>query len=226
MLEYLLVALLDHNLQSLIPFTSAEAMEIEIQKLKLVLHLELVNLPDILRSNSYFTRSIVPEQINDIAGAIVVQDCFEMLTERFLSHFWIPGQVNLLSQASLFPENWYRASYLHMRDEETLRYDHYLLCFAEIGNIALVINTPSIVPSARSMPHAPRDKRNLHIDVVDHSRSLRKVALNQRSEPADVNFLPDEVSVQGKVPEVLLVACNQLQRVRVLLLHPSYAPLS
>ena len=47
-------------------------MEIEIQKLKLVLHLKLVNLPDILRSNPYFTRSIVPEQVDDIAGAIVV----------------------------------------------------------------------------------------------------------------------------------------------------------
>ena len=97
MLEYLLVALLDHDLQSLISFTSAEAMEIEVQKLKLVLHLELVNLPDILRSNPYFTRSIVSEQVDDITGAIVIQDGFEMLTERFLSHFWIPGEVDLLS---------------------------------------------------------------------------------------------------------------------------------
>ena len=226
MLEYLLVALLDHDLQSLISFTSAEAMEIEIQKLKLVLHLELVNLPDILRSNPYFTRSIVSEQVDDITGAIVIQDGFEMLTERFLCHFWIPGEVNLLSQASLLPENWHGASYLHMRYEEALRYDHYLLSFAEIGNVALVIDTSSIVPSARSVPHTPRDKRNLYINVVDHSSCLRKVALNQRSEPADVNFLPDEVSVQGKIPEVLLVACDKFQRVRVLLLHPSYAPLS
>ena len=226
MLEYLLVALLDHNFQSLIPFTTAEAMEIEIQKLKLVLHLKLVNLPDILRSNPYFTRSIVPEQVDDIAGAIVVQDGFEMLTERFLSHFRIPGEVDFLSQTSLLPKNWHRASYLHMRDEEALRHDHYLLSFAEIGYVALVVDTPSIVPSARSVPHTPRDERDLHIDVVYQSSCLRKVALNQRSEPADVNFLPDKVSVQGKVPEVLLVACDKPQRVRVLLLHPGYAPLS
>ena len=226
MFEYLLIALLDHDLQSLVALTSAETMEIEVQKLELVLHLKLVNLPDILSSDPHLARSIIPEQVDDVARAIVVKDRFEVLPERFLSHFRIPGQVDLLSQASLLPENGHGASNLHMRDEEALCNDHYLLSLAEIGHVALVVDTPGVVSGACTVPHAPGYKRNLHIDVVDQSSCLREVALNQRSEPANVNFLPDEVSVQCQIPEVFLVARYQPQRVPVLLLHPGDAPLS
>ena len=133
-----------------------------------------------------------------------------MLPERFLSHFRIPGQVDLLSQASLLPENGHGASDLHMRDQEALRNDHYLLSLAEIGHVALVVDTPGVVSGARTVPHAPGYKRNLHIDVVDQSSCLRKVALNQRSEPANVYFLPDEITIQSQVPEILVVTRYEL----------------
>ena len=108
-----------------------------------------------------------------------------------------------------------------MTDQESaLNYDD-LLCLAEVGNIAHIIDASSVITGASSVPHSAGNQRDLSIDPVELSGRLGEIALDQRSEPSTIDLLPDEVAVQGPIPEVLMVASDQLERVCVLLLHPS-----
>ena len=113
-----------------------------------------------------------------------------------------------------------------MTDQESaLNYDD-LLCLAEVGNIAHIIDASSVITGASSVPHSAGNQRDLSIDPVELSGRLGEIALDQGSEPSTIDLLPDEVAIQGPIPEVLMVASDQLKRVSALLLHPGEAPLS
>ncbi len=112
-----------------------------------------------------------------------------------------------------------------MTDEISIAYNHDLLSLTAISHVALVIDASCIVTSASPLPHSPGDQRQLRFYAIDRPLCLREITLDKRGEPPHINLLPDEVSVQCQIPEVLMVTCNQFERVRAFLLHPSHATL-
>ena len=226
MIKNLLVNLLDHDLEGLIAIASAETVEVEVEELDLCLLRELVDLADVLGRDAHFAWSVVSEQVDDLARPVVVQYILEMESERLLRHLGIPSQEDILSQTALLPEDGHRSPNLHMADQETARDDHDLLSLAEVRHIAHVIDASSVVSCASAVPHSARNQRQLHLYPVQRASSLCKVALDERREPATVDLLPDKVAIERQIPEVLMIACNQLQWVRALLLHPSHSTLA
>ena len=184
-----------------------------------------MHLSNILGCNANLSWRVVAQQVNDLTRTVSVEDTFKVLSERLLRHLCITSEVNVFSQTSLLPEYGHRASDLHMTYQEALSDNHDLLSLAEVCYIALVIDTTGIVASTSSIPHATRNKRHLHVQAVNFAVHLTKVPLNQRCKPSDIDFLPEEVAVQCQVPEVLMIASNQLERVSALLLRPGDASL-
>ena len=113
-----------------------------------------------------------------------------------------------------------------MTDEELFGYDQDLLCLTTIGHIPHIIDASSIVASSRSIPHPSRYQRDLALHPIQLACSLGKIALYKRSEPSNIDVLPDEVSVLGLIPEVLMITGNEFERVSLLLLHPCEASLA
>lgn len=101
-----------------------------------------------------------------------------------------------------------------------------MLSLAEVCDVTLVVDASGVVTSASTVPHAARNKRHLCSNSVYCTVDLRKVALDQRGEPPTVHFLPDEIPVESKVPEVLVITGNKFERVSLLFLHPSDASLT
>ena len=225
MVKNLLINLLDHDLEGLIAVASAETVEVEVEELDLRLLRELIHLADVFSRDAHLTWSVVSEQVDDLARPVGVQYVLEMKSERLLSHLGIPSQENILSQAALLPEDGHRSPNLHMADEETARYDHDLLSLAEVRHIAHVVDASRVVSCACAVPHSTRNQRELGLDSVQRAGCLRKVALDERREPATVDLLPDEVAIERQIPKVLMIARNQLQWIRALLLHPSQSTL-
>jgi hypothetical protein len=58
--------------------------------------------------------------------------------------------------------------------------------------------------------HPPRYQSDLHFLVLEQSNDLSKVPLHQWREPFRINPMLDEVLIKCVVPEVVLVACNEL----------------
>ena len=113
-----------------------------------------------------------------------------------------------------------------MADKEASSDDHDLLRLTKVGHIAHIIDTSRIVARSSPIPHSARNERQLCLNTVHGPRCLRKIALDQRCEPTTVYLLPDEVPIEGQVPKVLLVAGNQLERIRYFLLHPGQSALA
>lgn len=134
--------------------------------------------------------------------------------------------MHILRQATLLPEYRHRASDLHVTDQETRGYDHDLFSLAAVGHVALVVDAASIVASTCTLPHATRNERQLSVDTANKAIDLTKIALDEWSKPSHIDLLINEVFIQIQVPKVLVIASNQLERVRALLLHPGDAPLS
>ena len=149
-----------------------------------------------------------------------------MQPKRFLGHLWVSRQEYILSQASLLPKDGDGAPDLHMADEEASTDDHDLLSLTKVGNIAHVIDASGVVASARSIPHSARNESQLSLQPAQLPSCLRKVALYERCEPPAVDLLPDEVAIKCPIPEILVVASNQLERIRILLLHPGEVTLA
>ena len=114
---------------------------------------------------------------------IVIDDLPHMCVEGLLSHLRVPGQLNILSEAPLLPENGNTPSELGVTDQE-LVIDHYdLLCLTSICNVTLVINTSGIVPGTCSHVHSSRDQCHCDGSISQGSRHLPKVTLHQRRKP-------------------------------------------
>ena len=113
-----------------------------------------------------------------------------------------------------------------MADQETARYDHDLLSLAEVRHVAHVVDASRVVSCAGAVPHSTRNQRELGLDSVQRTGCLCEVALDERREPAAVDLLPDEVAIERQIPEVLMIARNQLQWIRALLLHPRQSTLA
>ena len=226
MIENLLVHLLDHHLERLVAVAAAKPVEVKVEELDLGLLGELVHLPNVLSCDAHFTRCVVPEQVDDLAWSVRVKDVLEVQSEGLLGHFGVSSEENVLSQAPLLPEDGYRPAYLHVTDQEAPSDDHDLLRLAKVGHVAHVIDASRVIARPGSIPHSARNQRQLGLNTVQRPRCLRKVTLNQRREPATVHLLPDKVSVERQVPEVLLVTGDQLERIRYFLLHPGQTALA
>ena len=113
-----------------------------------------------------------------------------------------------------------------MTYEVAITHDHDLLSLTAVGDIALVIDATGIVARPCPVPHPSRDQRQLRFKTVQIARCLGEVTLDQRSEPSDINLLPYKVPVEGEIPEVLVVASDEFQRLGALLLHPTQSSLS
>ena len=196
MVQNILVNLLNHDFQGLIAISAAEAVEIEVEELELWLCWKLIDLSDEFRRDSNLSWCVISQQVDDLARSICVNNVLEVQSKRFLCHLWIPSEEYVLRQTSLLPEHWYGASNLDVRNQESATYYHDLFSFTKVGNVASVIDAPSVVPRARSVPHATRDQGELGIEPVDGALSLWKVSLDERCEPSAVDFLPDEIAIK------------------------------
>ena len=78
---------------------------------------------------------------------------------------------------------------------------------------------------ACSFVHPACDQANFYFNRADNSLNEAHVSLDQRSEPTTVDSLIYEIAEQFKVPEVSVVARDQIQRVVGLFLHPRETPL-
>ena len=201
-------------------------MEVKVEELDLGLLRELVDLPHVLCCDANFARRVVPEQVDDLAGAVGVKDVLEVQAEGLLGHLGVSSEEDVLSQAPLLPKDGHRAADLHMTDQEASSDDHDLLCLTKVGHIAHIIDTSRIVARSSAIPHSARNESQLSFNTVHGPRRLRKIALDQWCKPATVYLLPDEVPIEGQVPEVLLVAGNQLKWIRYFLLHPGQSALA
>ena len=105
MVKNLSVALLNHDFKGLVSVTSTETMEVEVQELELVLLSAFVHLSDILSCNAHLSRNVIPEQVDDVTRTIGVENSLEMQSEWLFSHLSVPSEINLLSKASLLPED-------------------------------------------------------------------------------------------------------------------------
>ena len=113
-----------------------------------------------------------------------------------------------------------------MTNQELLVDNHDLLSFAGICHVSLVIDTSRIVPCTRPVMHTSRQECHLDWRSSQFASGLRKVALDERSDPATIHSLVYEVFVQREVPEVSVVTGNKSQGVLALCLHPFYSPLA
>jgi len=105
MVQDLFIALLDHDLECLVPVAAAEPMEVEVEELEFVFVLEFVHLSCVLRRDAHFPRRVVAKQIYYLAGPVGVQDALEVEAKGFLRHFSVASQVHFLGQSALFPEH-------------------------------------------------------------------------------------------------------------------------
>jgi len=225
-IENLLVDFLDHHFECLVTVTATETMEVKVKELKLVLLFILMDVSDVLCCNAHLSGRVVAQQVDDVARSIGVHNVIEMQCERLFGHLSVSRQVYFLGKTPLLPEHWYRASDLNMTYEVAITHDHNLLSLTAVGDIALIVDSTGVVARSRPMPHPSRDQRQLGFKTIQIASSLGEVALDQRSEPSDIHLLPDKVSVKGKVPEVLVVAGDEFQRLSALLLHPAQSSLS
>ena len=196
MVQNILVNLLNHDFQRLIAISTTEAVEIEVEELELWLRWELIDLSDEFRRNSNLSWCVISQQVDDLARSICVKNVLEVQSKRLLRHLWIPSEEYILRQTSLLPEHWYGASNLDVRNQESAANYHDLFSFTKVSNVASVVDTPGVVPRARSIPHTSWDQGELGVEPVDGALSLRKVSLDQRCEPPAVDLLPNEIAIK------------------------------
>ena len=94
-------------------------MEVKVEELELAFHLELMHLTQVLSGDSYLSGSGVAKQIDDVAGSVSLKDALKVSCKWLFCHFRVPCEMDILSQASLFPKNGYRPSNLHMTDQKS-----------------------------------------------------------------------------------------------------------
>ena len=201
-------------------------MEVEVEELDLGLLGKLVDLTNVLSRDSNFSRRVVPEQVDNLAGPVSVENVLKMEPERFLSHFRVPRQEDIFCKATLLPKDGNRAPDLHMTDQKAACNYHYLFSFAKVSDIAHIINASRIVARSGSIPHSAGNQSQLSLNPIQRPRRLRKGPLDQRRKPPTVNFLPDKVSIERQIPKILLVTGYQLEWISYLLLHPSESALA
>ena len=160
--QQICVHLFDQNFEGLIFVTAAVVMEIEVGKFYLVFEDTLVHLPHIFGCDSYLSRSCVSEQVYHIYGPVIFNLSFEVYPKRLFSHLRIASQIYVFGKTALLPKYGHGASNLHMAEKEFVIYDQNLFGFAKVGHISLVIDSPRVVPCARSMVHSARNKRQFN----------------------------------------------------------------
>ena len=116
MVEDVLVDFLNHNLQCLVTVTAAEAMEVEIEELELVLLRELMHLAHELGRDADLPGRIVPKQVDNAAGPVRLHNVFEVGAEGLLRHLGVARKVHLLFEAALLPKDRHGASDLDVAD--------------------------------------------------------------------------------------------------------------
>ena len=201
-------------------------MEVKVEELYLVLVLALIDLSDILGCDSDFSLGRVSQKIDDIDRAVVLNDLAEMNGKGLLGHLCIPSQLHILSETSLFPENWHRGTELNMTYQVGAIDNHDLFFLAGVGYPALVVNASSVVPRASSVVVSSGDQSDLYWCIANLALSLGEVALNEGSEPSAVDLLVDEILVQVFIPKVSMVTSYQSERIIDLFLHPLNSSLS
>ena len=184
-----------------------------------------MDVPNVLCRDAHLLGSRVPEKVDVVARSIGIEDSLVMPSEGSFVHLRVARQINFLFEAALLPENRDRATNLHVADHLAIGNNQDLLFLAEIGDIALIIDATRIITSARTLPHPSRNQSQLRVHAANLPTCLLEVALNEWRKPANINILPDEVAIERQVPEVFLVASDQLERVRALRLDPVDATL-
>ena len=95
MLNNLLVTLLNHHLQSVVFLTATESMEVKVEELQFAFLFKFVYLPDVLRSDADLPRSIVAQQVDNVARTVGIKDVLKVLAEWLLCHLSIARKTDI-----------------------------------------------------------------------------------------------------------------------------------
>ena len=120
---------------------------------------------------------------------VVFHDLIHVDPERLFRHLSGSCQYDIFVEtlrtclvSSLLPENWHRSSY---RDEGVNEFSNaqYLLCFAEVSDVAIVIQASDIHSGSCPQMLAPRKQNNLDVVNTKGLYDVSYMPLDYRSVP-------------------------------------------
>ena len=125
------------------------------------------------------------EQVDTKYISVDVVNFCKMFEKSWLIVLVIAVELYLGVYSWLFPEGWYWTSDLHMGKKKSSCY-YYLLSLAEIGCVALILNSSGVVASSAQPPSSPRYQIVLHLLALDIHLEVLDRALQQPDEPSFV----------------------------------------